>query len=77
MRLGLPVAVIACSIAVASAQSPAPAPSPAPAAAPSATPSGAGLAGGRNSSPACAWPRWHRKQFTLGLSSSSALIFFR
>jgi Photosynthetic reaction centre cytochrome C subunit len=40
MRLGLPVAVIASSIAVASAQSPAPAPSPTPATAPAATPSG-------------------------------------
>ena len=41
MRFGLPLAVIASSIAVASAQSPAPAASPAAAAAPTATPSGA------------------------------------
>jgi photosynthetic reaction center cytochrome c subunit len=41
MRFGLPLALIASSIAVASAQSPAPAPSPAAAAAPAATPSGA------------------------------------
>ena len=41
MRFGLPLAVIASSIAVASAQSPAPAASPAAAAAPAGTPSGA------------------------------------